>query len=218
MIVVGLDTLFFYHLPMFMSPHDYQVVLEGTLSQQGSDAYKEDRKAHAQTRVYTFAPVPFVLPEVFPPALERKKIRGDLFRGHFEKPPEVPAQPVQIGDGVDVNIVNVVFVQRLLPPQPSLDHLEYILFGKGNELFLAHVITKQGDFDQLLSVDIKGHQFVDDDLQRSIRVHIDGKANAASDRLAEGKTISASAQVSNKKLAFEVQPRVEIYMSERDLT
>ena len=37
MLVVGLDTMFFYHLPMFMSPHDYQVVLEGTLSQQGSD-------------------------------------------------------------------------------------------------------------------------------------------------------------------------------------
>ena len=218
MLVLGLDTMFFYHLPMFMSPHDYQVVLEGTLSQQGSDTYKEDRKAHAQTRVYTLAPVPFVLPELFPPALKRKTIRGDLFRGHFERPPEVPAPPVQIGDGVDVDIVNVVFVQRLLPLPPSLDHLEYILFGKGNELFLAHVITKKGDFDQVLSVDITGHQFIDDDLRQSIRVQIDGKANAASERLAEGKMISASAQVSNKKLAFEVQPRGEIYMSQRDLT
>src|SRR6185295_5741801 len=89
MLVVGLETMFFYHLAMFMSPHDYQVVLEGTLS-PGSDAYREDRKAHPQTRVYTFAPVPFVLPEVFPPALERNTIRGDLFRGHFESPPEFP--------------------------------------------------------------------------------------------------------------------------------
>src|SRR5580765_511743 len=161
MLVVGLDTMFFYHLPMFMSPHHYQVVLEGTLSQQGSDAYKEDRKAHEKTRVYTLAPVPFVLPELFPPALKRRSIRGDLFRGHFERPPEVPAQPVQIGDGVDVDIVNVVFAQRLLPLQPSLDQLEYVLFGKGNELFLAHVITKKGDFDQVLSVDITGHQFDD---------------------------------------------------------
>jgi len=221
MLVVGLDTIFFYHLPMFMSPHDYQVVLEGTLSQQGSDpqgAYKADRQAHAQTRVYTFAPVPFVLPEVFPPAFKRKRIHGDLVRGHFEKPPEVPAQPVQIGSDVDINIANVVFVQKLLPLPPPLDRLEYLLFGKGNELFLAHLITKKGDFDQVLSVEIKGHQFVDDDLRRGIRVQIDGKANAASERLAEGKPISASAQVSNTKLAIEVQPRVEIYMSERDLT
>jgi hypothetical protein len=220
MLVVGVDTMFFYHLPMFMSPHDYQVVLEGTLSQQGSDpqgAYKEDRKGHAQTRVYTLAPVPFVLPELFPPALKRKKIRGDLFRGHFERPPEVPAEPVQIGNGVDVNIANVVFVQRLLPLPAPLDRLEYLLFGKGSELFLAHLITKKGDFDQVLSVEIKGHQFADDELRRGIRVQIDGKANAASEKLAEGKTVSASAQVSNKKIAIEVQPRVEVYMSERDL-
>jgi hypothetical protein len=49
MLVIGLDTIFFYHLPMFMSPHDDQVVLEGTLSQQGSDpqrTYREDRKGH----------------------------------------------------------------------------------------------------------------------------------------------------------------------------
>ena len=89
MLVVGLDTVFFYHLPMFMSPHDYQVILEGTLSQSGSDPqriYREDRKGHPQTRVYTLSPVPFVLPDLFPPAHKLKKIQGDLFRGHFESP------------------------------------------------------------------------------------------------------------------------------------
>ena len=43
-------------------------------------------KAHPQTRVYTFAPVPFVLPDLFPPAHKLKKIQGDLLRGHFESP------------------------------------------------------------------------------------------------------------------------------------
>ena len=80
------------------------------------------------------------------------------------------------------------------------------------------MISKKGDFDQVLSVEIEGHQFADDDLRRSIRVQIDGKANTASERLAEGETISASAQVSDKKLAIQVQPRMEFYMSERDLT
>ena len=62
---------------MFMSPHDYQVVLEGTLSQQGVDpqrTYREDRKGHVKTRVYTFDPVPFVLPDLFPPEPKLKKI------------------------------------------------------------------------------------------------------------------------------------------------
>ena len=54
MLVVGLDTVFFYHLPMFMSPHDYQVILEGTFAQKGSDpqrAYRDDRTSNVKTRV-----------------------------------------------------------------------------------------------------------------------------------------------------------------------
>jgi hypothetical protein len=221
MLVVGLDAVFFYHLPMFMSPHDYQVILEGTLSQQGSDpqqTYREDRKSHPQTRVYTLAPVPFVLPDLFPPALKRKKIQGDLFRGHFESPPEYPANPFEIGSGVDVTITNVVFAQKLLPLPAALTHLEYVLFGTSNELFLAHLLTKRGDFDQVVSAEIKGHQFSEDELRRGIRVQFSKKANTTTQRLAEGKAVSGSARVLGKDLAIEVEPRVEFYMSERDLT
>ena len=218
--MVGIGTSFYYHLPMFMSPHDYQVILEGTLSQAGSDpqeTYRQDRKGHVQTRVYTFGPIPFVLPDVFPPAPKLRKIHGHLFRGHFESPPEYPAKPFQIFSDVAVNITNVVYVQRLLPLPPALDRLEYLLFGKGTELFLAHLITKRGDFDHVVSADVKGHEFLDDELRRGIRVQFSGKANVSSERLVEGKTASGSAQVSDKKVALEVKPLVEFYMSERDL-
>jgi hypothetical protein len=221
MLVVGLDAIFCYHLPMFMSPHDYQVILEGTLSHQGSDpqrTYREDRKANEQTRVYTFAPVPFVLPDLFPPAPKLKKIRGDLFRGHFESPPEYPADPFQIGSGVDVVITDVVFAQKLLPLPTALDRLEYLLFGKGSELFLAHLITKKGDFDQVVSAQVKGHQFLDEELRHGIRVQFAGKANTSSQKLAEGKTVSGTAHLADKKVAIEVESRVEFYLSERDLT
>jgi hypothetical protein len=220
MLVVGLDTVFFYHLPMFMSPHDYQVILEGTLSQQGSDPqriYREDRKSHLQTRVYSLAPVPFVLPDLFPPAPKRKKIQGDLFRGHFESPPEFPANPIEIGGGVDVTITNVVFAQKLLPLPTALTHLEYVLFGTSNELFLAHLLTKRGDFDQVVSAEIKGHQFPEDELRHGIRVQFSDKANTSTQRLAEGKAVSGSARVLGKDIAIDVEPRVEFYMSERDL-
>ena len=154
MLVVGQDAVFFYHLPMFMSPHDYQVILEGTLSQPGSDPqrlYREDRKRHPHTPVYTFAPVPYIMPELFPPAPKRKTIQGDLFRGHFESPPEYPAEPFAIASGVDVTVAHVVFVKKLLPLSSPPDHLEYVLFGKGRELFLAHRISRRGDFDQVVA-------------------------------------------------------------------
>jgi hypothetical protein len=221
MLVAGLDTVFFYHLPMFMSPHDYQVILEGTLAQKGSDpqrAYRDDRTSHVKTRVYTFAPDAFVLPDVFPPALKLKKIGGDLFRGHFESPPEYPDAPVPVGSGVDVNITNVVFTQKLLPLPAPLAGLEYLLFGKGKELFLAHLLTKKGDFDQVVSAEISGHQFLDGELQHGIRVQFTGRTNTAAQRLVEGKTVSASAQVSDKKIPLEITPIMEFYKSERDLT
>ena len=68
-----------------------------------------------------------------------------------------------------------------------------------------------------MSAEIKGHPFPDDELRRGIRVQFSGKANASSQKLAEGKTVPGSAQVSDKKFAIEVTPRVEFYMSERDL-
>ena len=220
MLVVGRDTAFFYHLPMFMSPHDYQVILEGTLSQPGSDPqriYREDRKAHPQTRVYTFKPVPYILPDLFPPAHKLRTIRGDLFRGHFERPPEYPAEAFEIGTGVDVTIANVVFVKKLLPVSSPPDHLEYVLFGKGRELFLAHRISRRGGFDQVVSVAIKGHQFSDDELRKGILVQFTGTADTSAHRLAKGATVSGTARVSDRSVAVEVEPQVELYMSERDL-
>ena len=220
MLVVGLDTAFFYHLPMFMSPHDYQVILEGTLSKPGSEpqrVYHDDRKGHPQTSVYTLAPVPFVLPDLFPPATTRKKIKGDLFRGHFESPPEYPADPVEIGSGVDVTVTNVVFAQKLLPVPAALKQLEYVLFGKGPELFLAHRISRKGDFDQVVSAAVKGRQFSDEELRHGIPVQFGGKPNTAAGRLAKGQAVSGSARVSGKDVPIEVQPLAELYMSERDL-
>lgn len=220
MLVVGLDTIFFYHLPMFMSPHDYQVILEGKISQEGSDpqlTYRADRKKHVGTRVYTFDPLPFILPDVFPPKPQRNGIRGDLFRGHFEKPPEFPAEPVQIGTGVDVTIDDVVFVQKLLPLPTALTGLEYLLFGKGTDLFLAHLITRKGDFDQVLSVTVKGHAFRDDELRHGVRVRFAGKPNTVSEKLVAGKRVTGTAQISDKRVTIEIEPQAELYMSERDL-
>ena len=221
MLVVGQDTVFFYHLPMFMSPHDYQVILEGTLSQPGADpqrTYREDRKGHPETSVYTFAPVPYLLPDLFPPAPKRRMIQGDLFRGHFERPPEYPEKPFKIGTGVDVTIANVIFVKKLLPVSSPPDHLEYVLFGKGRELFLSHRISPRGDFDQVISAAITGHQFSDDELRKGLPVQFTGKSDTSEQRFAKGARIPGTAGVSDKSVAVEVEPQVELYMSERDLT
>jgi len=220
MVVVGRETVFFSHLPMFMSPHDYQVILEGTLSQEGTDlprAYRTDRVNHPAATVYTFNPAAFVLPDLFPPALRRKQFKGDLFRGHFESPPEFPAEPVAIGSGVKVDVTNVVYFQKLLPHQKRPDHLEYLLFGKGEDLFLAHLIAGPPDFDHIVSAKVTGHQFSPDELRRGVRVEVSGTTSSSAQRLHPGKAVSASAQISGQQVAFKVEPGTELYFMEREL-
>jgi hypothetical protein len=58
--------------------------------------------------------------------------------------------------------------------------LEYLLFGKGQEFFLAHLITKAPDFDQVLSVATADHAFSDEELAKGVHVIFPGKATAKS--------------------------------------
>ena len=44
------------------------------------------------------------------------------------------------------------------------------MFGKGDELFLAHLITRPPDFDQILSVKVSGHAFTDAELGQGVRI------------------------------------------------
>ena len=49
--------IFLSHLPMFMAPHNFQVILEATFTNKGSpvdEIYFKDRHSHQGTRMYTF--------------------------------------------------------------------------------------------------------------------------------------------------------------------
>jgi hypothetical protein len=124
---------------------------------------------------------------------------------------------VSIGSGVKVDVTNVVYFQKLTPHQKRPDHLEYLLFGKGEDLFLAHLIAGPPDFDHIVSVKVTGHQFSADELRRGVRVEVSGTAPSAAQRLRPGKAMSASAQVSGQQVAFKVEPRAELYFMEREL-
>ena len=113
----------------------------------------------------------------------------------------------------------MVFVQKLLPVPTALEAVSNTCcLAKATNCSLRIAFHARGDFDQVVSAAIKGHQFSDDELRKGIRVQFTGKANDRSQRLAKGETVSGSARVSDKKFAIEVKPQVEFYMSERDLT
>ena len=213
MVIVGEQPVYLSHLPMFMSPHDYQVILEATLTKEGSDpqaSYLEDRK-RTGTKLYTLAPERFVLPDLVPaqPGGEprRRSFLGEAFRHHFERddPPRV-----SLDEAVTVNVTNVVHFRKFDPDADKPNQLQYVLFGKGQELFLAHVITSPPDFDQILSVKIADHQFTDEELRQGVPIVFPDRANSLDERLREGERVPGRVQLAGDGASEALEPQVEV--------
>ena len=240
MLVVGEQTVYLSHLPMFdgfnarktdfISPHRYQVILEATFSDGTNsltEMYTEDRKGHPTEKMYTINPALFVLPDLDPKGKALQTFRGNtVFRGHLEREntpiigfnePE-PNQPPP-GGVFDVNVRKVVHFHKFVPGAAKPTPLQYILFGKGPETFLAHFIAQPPDFDQIISVKVTGRQFTDDELSNGIKVSFRGKPNAAKTRMKEKQKASGLFQIPGSSDSKPVQVEVvkEFYFEEGEL-
>ena len=222
MLVVGAETIFLSHLPMFHSPHDYQVLLRASFGAATDDIYRSDRKAHPDTRFHTFAPAAFVLPELFPgPAGEppvRTSFTGSLVRNHFEQPPAHPDQPFEIASGVTVDVVGVVHHHLFDPAAPPSGRLRYLLFGAGTELFMAHRITRRPDFDQLLAVEVDGIELTDAQLGGAVELTVPDRRDVVGERIGESSRVSAIAHVDGADMPVEVMAGAELYVETADLS
>ena len=200
MLLVGTKTAFISHLPMFNrvvgpkfdSPHRFQVILEATFTERErnlTEVYFKDRMKNLGVKMYTLNPGEFVLSHVDPNGSALKKFRGNaLIRGHLERGGtsfigdfENPAE----GGAFDVNVVNVVHFREFDPNAAKPSKLEYLLFGKDSELFLAHLITKPNDFDQIISIKTPGQTFTDEDLAKGMRIEFSNRGNTSKERLKE---------------------------------
>ena len=201
MMLVGTKTAFLSHLPMFVnegvgpqfdSPHRFQVILEATFTDGDrnlTEVYFKDRMKNPAVKMYTFNPGMFVLSHVDPKGLALKKFRGNaLIRGHLERGGTSfigDFDPPPQGGTFDVNVVNVVHFHEFDPKATKPAKLEYLLFGKDSELFLAHLITKPNDFDQIISIKTPGQTFTNEDLAKGLRIEFSDRANTSKERLKE---------------------------------
>jgi len=222
MMVVGRQAIYLSHLPMFDGEHRFQVILEATLAKGGqsvSKVYVDDRRVHPDVTMYTLAPRDvFVLSRVFgtdPPP--RRSFGGTLFRGHLER------GGVQLDrlTGVEVTITRVIYAQEIGDKAASVksDTLDYILFGKGSELFLAHRIAQPPDFDQLVGVKIAGHTFTSEELGRGVSIKILDRGNTPDRRLLAKDKVAAQGHVTGAHmfLPLTVEVTTEFYFEEGEL-
>ena len=248
MLLFGEETAYLSHLPMFGSPHNYQAIFEVMLSKTGIDpmaVYVDDRKAHSDNKpefkMYSFVPTQdFVLtnivtpPDEDHPQLPLRSFPGNIWRGHFEPSPPmqhfVPqGEPVpELSDARDpvvADVTKVVLFRQLdayaLAP-PLLLPLEYFLFGKAQELFLAHVITQPPDFDQVLGIQVDGFQFTDDELRHGLLVTFPGRANSEDQKIKEQEQITGQVQIpgqiGSRPREVQIKARVEFYFETGDLS
>jgi hypothetical protein len=215
MLMVGEQTLYLSHLPMFNHPkHDVQAILEVHLTDEDAHArYVEDRRTSGEL-VYTLEPEHFVLQHLVTPEPEGEclcEFTGTLYRGHFERGGEPILPELKLRFVVD----HVVHFRQFDPDAEDLVIQKYILFGKGDEQFLAHLITKPPDFDQVLSVRISGREFSDEELRRGPILFFSRRANDSTNRLQPGEQTSASLVDDSGQVKLEVG--TEFYIEEGDL-
>jgi hypothetical protein len=101
--------------------------------------------------------------------------------------------------------------------QPALT---YMLFGSGQELYLAHLISGAPDFDQLLAVSGTGSMPSDDELRRGVTVEILNRPNQAKTRLQAKESTPARAHVTgaHQFLDVHITVRAELYFEEGELS
>ncbi|MEK2645416.1 hypothetical protein [Bdellovibrio sp. BCCA] len=141
MLLFGRSQIYLSHLPMFHTPHDYQVILQATLSREGLYAYQKSVNSSDET-VYTLVPEAFSLPEMLSRPVPFK---AQIYKGHFER------GGVLIADNVKVEI-KILYFKKFSGAEIKPSVGTYILFGNSQEQFLAHSITAAPDFDQILKV------------------------------------------------------------------
>ena len=202
------------HLPMFMPPHDFQVIMRVSGAAAG---WYGDFVAHFGTGdIYTFRPEPFALAELDPagggPTLT--SLRGSLFRGHFERGGS------QIAEDTSFEVDQVICFRPLPPGTAPADRgsLRYLCFGQRDVAFLAHLITAPPDFDQILSAAVSSLAGVsDDDLSAGVVLTVPDRSDDVASRLTGTDAFSGAVQAGGTPGTIELKIVQEHYLETGDL-
>ncbi len=142
MLSIGSAAIYFSHLPMFHSPHDYQLIFEASLPEPAASGVRE---LYAEGRaIVTVVPTAeWVLPATIKVGAS---FDVDVYRGHFER------GGTRVLESVPATVKRIVHFRRFdSTHQP--DPAAWLAFGQVGQRFLAHRIEGAPDFDQVVEVE-----------------------------------------------------------------
>jgi hypothetical protein len=142
MAILGRGPRFFVsHLPMFMSPHDYQAIFEVEITGPGGTAATHQ----AADQLLTLAPASSVLAR-WAQGAPATGFAATIFSGHFER------GGTAIGPA-RIRVIRTVYFHKLDPAATRPAHPRLILFSDGTRTYGAHEIVRPPDHDQLMRMD-----------------------------------------------------------------
>jgi hypothetical protein len=143
MLIFGTEKTYASHLPMFHSPHNYQIILELELDPATKKLFIADQEKNPEYATYTIEPEKFVLPEMMQ---NPKSFKANLYRGHFER------GGIKIATDIHVTIKKIIYYTKFKTDEARAVKTNFIVFGNPKEQFIAHQITNKPDFDQIIQV------------------------------------------------------------------
>jgi hypothetical protein len=220
----GKDTLYLNHLAVFMGrpeahPHNFQVLLEVEFENSEAKArYRSDRAQHPDV-IYTATPPVFDQGALVADYPGRKPLRRfpqtTVFRGHFEQGGEPIIQ------NTTLEIKRVVHFREFFLNGPKLEKQHYLLFGRGNDVMLSHLLSAPPDFDQFLAAELKLKDIpnetvgkrVEDLLAQGLYLRLSDRENAVETRLRTGDALTCNLETGTRALPITVELRVtdELY-------
>ena len=223
MLLFGGDRHYLSHLPMFESPHNFQVILDVELDDAVGEALGQG--------LHTFEPELFPIAELDPRqgGSTRSSIEGTIYRGHFER----GGQP--IARGAVARIRTVVYFDELdVEAVHGTDQdLTYLCFGGPGQIHLAHLVTASPDFDQVLTARLVPGTVTDPagrpvdgevtgGFDRAVPVRFPGRKDTPADRLVPDEIAGASffatsGPTGSHGFGTDIEVGAELYVELREL-
>lgn len=166
MVLFGKEKVYASHIPMYHVPHDWQLLLEVSLSHASNDALKAYRgiSGNGAQKLVTFQPLPYMLPQLIEGKI--KTVTGTIFRGNFED------GGVPILKNATLTVSKIVFVKPLKTSTAPLPKLSYFFLKDGiNHGYLIHEITAPKNFDSI--VEVQRTEGADENFENPKKVAID---------------------------------------------
>lgn len=138
------DDFFISHLPMWMNPHDYQMIAKVKISQEIKNIIRKEQDNG--TSLFSLAPSnSFVLPKLA--GGDIPSFPAEIYKGHFER------------DGEEIGNSKVEFEQLILfkklkrdEPSPPPGKQKYVLFGNADNQYLVHMAHGYPEIDEILKI------------------------------------------------------------------